>query len=518
MKNKHRYFKTPHLNPHRGGGLSATVGWRDASSSARALPSPIGTTKNESSKVASGALVGMRVFTMLLSLLLYACSKEKGHNNHRHSSPPATSKVMYTCPMPEDSVFSDRPGTCPKCGMELIKVEKKALKYTCPMHPEVISDKPSTCPKCGMDLEPMEEKPEIDTLAFLLQPSNQAVVSLLRAVVPTLNQGAKRIAVQGYLTYDPNKANSISARVAGRVEKLYVKSNYQRVSKGEKLLELYSPELQAAQQEYLYLAKSKEATDVIAQQALHHRLLNLGMTETEITALDKSGKVAPYVPVYAHTSGHVHFLNGNVDIASHALNVPSGSGTMAKNPMDGEENQVLREGDYVKKGDLLFAIADQSTIWALLKVKPSEIQSVKVGQVVELEVGDRVHEGKVDFIERSFEDFYTLRVPLQCEDHTKLKIGQLVQGYLSVHTKAAEKSLWVPASSVLSLGKSKSAVFVKQDIGYKAKEVRIGAIASGWIEIRGGLSAKDSIAPVASYLVDSEAFIEPQPLQAVINP
>jgi hypothetical protein len=72
----------------------------------------------------------------------------------------AQEKVFYTCPMHPD-VVADKPGKCPKCGMDLVaKNQEPAVtaKYTCPMDPDVISDKPGKCPKCGMNLVPM--KPE----------------------------------------------------------------------------------------------------------------------------------------------------------------------------------------------------------------------------------------------------------------------------------------------------------------------------------------------------------------------
>ena len=62
-----------------------------------------------------------------------------------------TAKAVYTCPM-HPEIISDKPGQCPKCGMDLVKKEIAKVEYTCPMHPEVISDKPGKCPKCGMNL------------------------------------------------------------------------------------------------------------------------------------------------------------------------------------------------------------------------------------------------------------------------------------------------------------------------------------------------------------------------------
>ena len=74
------------------------------------------------------------------------------------TSQAAQGKVSYTCPMPEHAdVIMDKPGKCPKCGMDLVaKNQETTVKYTCPMHPDIISDKPGKCPKCGMNLVPMK--------------------------------------------------------------------------------------------------------------------------------------------------------------------------------------------------------------------------------------------------------------------------------------------------------------------------------------------------------------------------
>lgn len=395
--------------------------------------------------------------------------------------------------------------------MDSVHRHAKNPLYYCPMHPEITSDKPGICPICKMDLELKPGIEKADTMASLLLPTNNTVLSTLKAITPSSNNRARKIEAKGFLTYNPDYSSSISARVSGRIEKLYVRYNFQQVRKGEKLLEIYSPELLTAQNEYLYLLKTNDRSDSLSKQASRFKLTNLGMTKETLAQLERTETAHPYVPIYATSSGHVHFLSGDTDMSSHALSWPgkTASSMATDNESSNSTSEALREGNYVKKGDALFVIANESGIWVLFKILPSDIPYVRKGDVVEIKINENVHQGKVNFIEKSFDandDFYTVRVYMDCEDHANLRIGTLITGSISVQKKN-EETLWVPKQAVLSLGKNKSIVFVKKGLGYQAREIRSGENMNEWIEVTYGLTTTDSIAPVASYLVDSEAFI-----------
>ena len=85
------------------------------------------------------------------------------HHEHTIRQRPAARHGKYICPM-HPEVESDKPGSCPKCGMALEPARPAASKqkviYTCPMHPEIEQDQPGTCPKCGMALEPKTVQPD----------------------------------------------------------------------------------------------------------------------------------------------------------------------------------------------------------------------------------------------------------------------------------------------------------------------------------------------------------------------
>jgi len=90
---------------------------------------------------------------LIIGLVMVNVSIYKVHGQSPQTKTEIQQPVKYICPMHTD-VIKDAPGKCPKCGMDLVKME--VVKYTCPMHSEIIRDKPGTCPICGMDLVKMQ--------------------------------------------------------------------------------------------------------------------------------------------------------------------------------------------------------------------------------------------------------------------------------------------------------------------------------------------------------------------------
>ena len=158
--------------------------------------------------------------------------------------------------------------------------------YTCPMHPQIIRDKPGKCPVCGMQLVKKErggKKEEVAALEALLKPTNEFVVSTIP--VTTIQKKEEEIEIEalGNIAYDTRQAGSISSRVSGRIEKLYVRYRYQKISKGQHILDMYSPELMTAQQNLLFLLKNDPANTTFIQAA-KEKLLLLGNEQSTITA------------------------------------------------------------------------------------------------------------------------------------------------------------------------------------------------------------------------------------------
>ena len=142
------------------------------------------------------------IISSWLLMMAIACNNKQQESHTQHNTEVV--KAQYTCPMPEDSVFSDQPGSCPKCGMDLVKMETEDHAhhqkdmYTCPMPEDsVFSDQPGSCPKCGMDLVKMETKQANQDveLESLLKPTNEFVVSSIP--VTTIEQRGEQISADG---------------------------------------------------------------------------------------------------------------------------------------------------------------------------------------------------------------------------------------------------------------------------------------------------------------------------------
>ena len=172
-------------------------------------------------------------------MVLFSCKEKKVSDHTQHQG------------MNMDSAVTDE--------NQNMENSAEAAVYTCSMHPQIIRDKPGDCPICGMDLvKKTTDNKKIDglDLSTLLKPTNEFVISSVP--VTTLERINERIEVDalGTVAYDTRHAGTISARVSGRIEKLYVRYRFQKISAGQKVLDIYSPELLTAQQNLLFLIKN----------------------------------------------------------------------------------------------------------------------------------------------------------------------------------------------------------------------------------------------------------------------
>lgn len=389
--------------------------------------------------------------------------------NSKKGQKMTSEKVMtYYCPMPQDSVFSDHPGDCPKCGMALVKIKVE-----------------STSAEVNLD--------------DLLKPTNQFVVSNIEVTTYQMSNQEILLESLGSIAYDTRYEGSIAARISGRIEKLFVKYRYQHVEKGEKIMEIYSPEIMTAQQNLLFLLKNDPSnTSFIA--AAKNKLLLLGLDERALQELISTQNPKATIAVYSNYNGHIHE-------AGNAAEMKKEPGAM-KDLSQLTEELVLKEGMYVQKERTVFQVLNPDRAWAILNLYADQVALVKKGNLVEIfpETAPEKHfQARIDFVEPFFrKDSKTQTVRVFFNNQSlKIPIGSQVTAKIHVSSGNAN---WLPKDALLSLGIDKM-VFKKEAAGFRAWKVQTGIQYGNLIQVKTGLKETDSVATNAQYLMDSESFI-----------
>jgi Cu(I)/Ag(I) efflux system membrane fusion protein len=371
--------------------------------------------------------------------------------------------------------------------------------YTCSMHPQVIEHAPGRCPICSMTLVKKEnairEISEVD-LSMLLQPTNSTVLSSIPVITIQSEKQQLGLDALGSVEYDTRFMKTISAWVSGRIDKLYIKYRYQPIHAGDKIMDIYSPELLTGQQNLLFLVKN-DPENITLINAAKQKLLLLGMSQRQVQEVIDTGKARANVTVYSNFSGHVHEA-GKMINSPQQVNIADETGEL-----------TIREGMYVDKGQPVFQVNNMDNLWVSLNLFPGDNSLVKVGTPVTIiseTAPDKKIVSKISFIEPFYRDnskTLTVRVYFN-NSKLKIPVGSQARATLTVNTLFND---WLPQSSVLSLGLNK-VVFQKEGKFFKVKQVSTGIVANNLIQVTAGLCAQDSVAANAQFLIDSEGFIK----------
>lgn len=396
-------------------------------------------------------------------------------------------------------------------------------EYTCPMHSHVISDKPGKCPVCHMDLVPKDSNKEVQvdsSLAALSKPVNAHIISSIPSIRAETGSRIFSVEVPGVVAYDTRNQVNISTRISGRIERLLIKYNYQPVRKGQLLMEVYSPDLAAAQRELLYLSKINDA-GMLAQSK--QRLALLGMLPAQIEQVIRTGNVVYRFPVYSNTSGYILEKNTNtaepvVPPTSGALSTETEAGD-GMNAMGGANSApastmqavptatpvLIREGQYISAGQSMFTVYQTKTLVAEFSLLPQLASKVQKGQrLLYQDASDngKMVTGSVALLEPSFKDgtnFTVARVYIQ---DPAFHPGQFLRAHIPV---VYPSGWWLPRSAVLELG-NKTIVFRKDAGSYTPVAVTTGTKGKDLVQIITNVHGWE-IASKAAFLVDSESFI-----------
>lgn len=402
----------------------------------------------------------------------------------------ADGKQLYTCGMHPD-IISDEPGDCPICGMRLTPVknnkntteEKKILYWRAPMDPNEVYDHPGKS-KMGMDLVPVYSSDASSEGVVTIDGALAQNMNLKTAVIKRMNLEQK-ITTNGSLEIDERNEYRINSKISGWIEKMYVKFEGERIKKGEKLFEIYSPELVSAQQELLTAVEyANSINDNINENRIVknsiRKLQLLDLPDKEIQKIISTGKVSKTVTYYSPASGTV--INRNAV-----------------------------EGQKISAGMTVLQIADLSSLWLIADIYENELSIVKTGNKAEIYftfLPGESYQGVISFIYPTIEEkTRTVKIRIDIPNkNRKLKPGMFAT--VDINGGKLNNVIAIDESAVIRSGKSNIAVLSLGNGKFKPVNLKLGKYADGFYEVLSGLNEGDIIVESSQFLIDSESSLK----------
>ena len=408
--------------------------------------------------------------------------------------PKKDSMGMDSIPVYEDEQASETPPAAPAAAHDQpaapANAKSRILYYRNPMGLPDTSPAPKKDPM-GMDYVPVYEGDEPDDAGSVKIGLAKVQRLGVRTEPAALRSLARTIRATGTVQADERSLSVVSTKFEGWIEKLHVNATGQAVRKGEALMEVYAPELVAAQQEYLLARQAlveigATGTDARAGasglvEASLRKLRNWDLSEDQIGRLRRDGTASRLMTLRAPAAGIVL-------------------------------EKAAVAGMRFMPGEALYRLADLSTVWLVAEVFEQDLGSVRQGQTVRTTVAAYPGEafaGTVAFIYPTLSrETRTgkIRVDVPNRD-ARLKTDMYATLEVAVPLGQGPV-LAVPDSAVLDSG-TRQAVLVDRGEGrFEPREVKLGARADGYTEIRGGLASGESVVVGANFLIDAESNIK----------
>lgn len=353
-------------------------------------------------------------------------------------------------------------------------------EYTCSMHPQVRQDDPGDCPICGMDLIPVsdgDDHQEDDAFLFQMRETHSTWANVQTQRVEARQAGAS-VRLTGKVAVDERKTQTITADFPGRIERLYADFTGKKVSRGDILATIYSPELMQTQQELIQAAANKETQPRLYESA-RQRLRLFGLTPDQIGHIVTQGEASPTMDIHAGRQGVL--LSRDVS-----------------------------EGDYTETGQRLFTIAELNQVWVELDAYERHLALIHPGNTANVTLPSlegESFEGEVEFVDPTFDlNTRSARVRLTLtNENNRLRPGMLANAIIS--TEESHQVI-VPATAILWTGKT-SVVYVKQQenegFTFEFREIDRGPRINDEYIVLSGLDEGEEIAVNGVFAIDAAA-------------
>ena len=350
--------------------------------------------------------------------------------------------------------------------------------YTCSMHPSVRQEDPGTCPICSMDLSPVSyDEEESGVIRIDEARRGQVGIRTGKVVKAPMSRSLRAV---GRVAYDESRLRDVTLKLGGWITKLHVERTGQPVKKGQLLFTLYSPELYAAQQEYL-LAKASHTEggrgDYLIKAA-EKKLQLWGLSAKQIAAIAERGEAQEEMPFYSPASGYVI------------------------------EKDVV-EGAAVEPGQELFRIAALDRVWVEADLYEADLALVSKGQRATISLSylpDKTYEGEVSYVYPYLDPASrTARVRVELPNKA-LELKPDMYATVAFEIDLGPR-LQVPVDAVVYTG-PRRLVFVDMGEGrLRPVEVTLGVRSDDTVEVKSGLKEGDVVVTSGNFLVAAESRI-----------
>ncbi len=399
---------------------------------------------------------------------------------------------LYSCGM-HPNIIESEPSTCPICGMNLTPIrssnnskpidpkDRKIIYWRAPMNPNEIYDE-SGKSQMGMDLVPVYEDEGGASGVVTVDGSVLQSMNVKMEFVKSQNLSST-IYTNGILETDERKEFALTTKFDGWIEKLYVNYTGQKVRKGQKLVDIYSPKLVAAQQELLtavnYDVSFSGSSKSRMIENAKRKLELFDISDADIEKIINSKKVNKYMTLYAPFNGTV----------------------LSKNVL---------EGEMIKAGKEIIKIADLSNLWLKADIYESELGKISVGSKSEITFSynpNKTYNGNVTFIYPTVNPktrTVTVRIDIN-NRNDKLKPSMF--GNVILKGKELGEVPTIPETAVLRSGKRNIVILSLGNGKFKPVEVTLGLYADGFYQVLTGLKVNDAIVSSGQFMIDSESSL-----------
>lgn len=360
---------------------------------------------------------------------------------------------------------------------EMENASAEPTTWTCSMHPQIQQPNEGDCPICGMDLIPLDNSGGNTSVAVISM--NETAIKLANVHTTKIEKGkaTKEILLNGKVQIDERKISSQAIHFDGRIEKLMVNFEGEKVQKGQTLARVYAPKLVNAQQELLQALKTKDSYPDLVKAA-EQKLKFWKLSNAQINSIKESGKTLEYFDIKADVSGYVTKRN-------------------------------TAEGKYEKAGSVLFEIADLNQVWVVFDAYEKNLAFLKKGDEIEFTVSafpGKTFNSKVSNIDPIINaKKRTLLVRTESNNtDLLLKPEMFASGIIYAEINQMSNALIVPKSAIMWTGK-RSIAYVKVEGGFEMRELELGESLGEFYLVSDGLEEGEEVVSKGTFTVDAAA-------------